>query len=126
MAGDFRSAVFSWFDAKVENLTEGVKDALKETAEEGAANTRGFIETRGISKPGRIDTGEMRDSVNWAVDSESADDIQVSFGFKNGPFYTVFQELGTSTIAPMYALSDAAVEAENTVQKLVDDAIRKT
>lgn len=116
----------SWLDAKIDNLDDNSKQAVKDVAKEGAELTEHHVRTRGISKPGRIDTGAMVDSVGWSVDDESNDSLEVSFGFKNGPAYTPFQELGTRAIAPMYALTDAADQMQEELEKRLGTAVRKS
>ena len=117
----------SWLDAKIDNLDDNSKQAVKDVAKEGAELTEHHVRTRGISKPGRIDTGAMVDSVGWSVDDESDDSLEVSFGFKNGPAYTVFQELPTTRhIAPMYALTDAADQMQEELEKRLGTAVRKS
>lgn len=123
---DFGRALFAWFDAKVDDLTDSTKDAVRDVAKEGADQTKEYIATRGISKPGRIDTSAMIDSVGSRVEKETSDEIVAGFGFYDGPFYTPFQELGTSRIAPMYALTDAAEEAGAELKKRIGQEVRRS
>lgn len=123
----FGPAVFAWFNAKVDNLNESTKDAVKDLSREGAEITEHHVRTRGIKKPGRIDTGAMVDSVDWKIDKETTDSLQTSFGFiDDAPFYTVFQERGTDSIAPMWALTDAADEIESKLRKVIGDAVKRS
>lgn len=119
-------AVLAWFDAKVQELRRETAEAVRDVAKEGEDTTREYIATRGIKKPGRIDTSAMIDSVGSRVEKESADEIIASFGFYDGPDYTPFQELGTSAIAPMYALTDAAEEAGDNLSKRVGQAVKRS
>lgn len=128
MAGDFSSAFKSWYEAKVENLDRRTFRALDESMKDGEELTQTFIATRGTEKSGkqgRIDTGAMLDSVTSETKLVSNDEAEGRFGWLGEqPFYAKYQEAGTSTIAPMYALSDAA---EDTIQELrakLGDAIR--
>ena len=122
MAG-MREALHSWFSAKVDNLNDGLRDIAKESAEEGEKLTKQFIETRGTAKSGkqgRIETGAMLDSVSSAVVRETKDEIQTRFGYNDAPYYTVFQELGTSQVEPMYALTDASEEVFEDLRKDIE------
>lgn len=119
-------AVFAWLDAKVQELSENSKKAIKETVKEGEETTKEYIATRGIKKPGRIDSSDMINSVDSRVEKETDTDIVAGFGFYDGPFYTPFQELGTRAIAPMYALTDAAAEAKDTLEKKMDQAVKRS
>lgn len=121
---DFRSALFAWFDAKVENLENGVREAGIDTAEKGANITKHHIETRGTAKSGkrgRIETSAMLNSVDDAILKDTKDEVITRFGYSDAPYYTVFQELGTARVEAMYALADAA---EEVVADLVEDIER--
>lgn len=123
---DFGRAVFAWFDAKVDELSDESRKAVKETARDGEDATREYIATRGIRKPGRVDTSDMINSVDSRVEQETDDEIVASFGFYDAPGYTPFQELGTRAIAPMYALTDAADEARENLKKRVGQAVKRS
>lgn len=123
---NFGRAVFAWFDAKVDELSDKSRDAVKDVAREGEETTREYIATRGIKKPGRIDTSDMINSVDSRVEKETDDVIITSFGFYDAPGYTPFQELGTRAIAPMYALTDAAEEAGENLKKRVGQAVKRS
>lgn len=125
---DFSSAFKSWYELKVENLDRRTFRALDESMKDGEELTQTFIATRGTEKSGkqgRVDTGKMLESVTSETKLVSNDEAEGRFGWLGEqPFYAEYQEAGTSTIAPMYALSDAA---EVTIQELrakLGDAIR--
>jgi len=127
MASDFGRAIHTWFEAKVENLNRRTFRALDESMKEGEELTQTFIATRGTSgtgKQGRVDTGKMLESVGSDAKLLNKDDAEGSFGFKDGPFYTVFQELGTRSIEPMYALSDAAEIVRQELEDKLGEAIK--
>lgn len=117
-------AMLAWFEAKVRNLTEGMKEAAVESGDEIRDLTRMHIETRGIKKPGRIDTGAMLESVDSEVTKETATEIEVRAGYFDTPAWTFFQEPGTSTIAPTYALTDAAEIVLPKLKKRIEEAGR--
>lgn len=111
MAENFGDAVISWMERKVEALTDDAKEVIVETGEDIKELTVYYIENRGTAKSGkqgRIETGAMRDSVDFEVTENTANSIQVRAGYHDAPFYTVFQELGTRRIEAMEALVDAA------------------
>lgn len=117
-------AVLAWFEANVRELNKNVRRAAEQSGDEIAELTREHIRTRGIKKPGRIDTGAMLESVDSEVTKDTTDEFEVRSGYKNTPDYTVFQELGTSLIAPTYALTDAAEIVLPKLRKRIDEAVR--
>lgn len=123
--GNFGEAVLAFFREKVDNLENGARDAAINAGEEIANLTRHHIETRGISKPGRIETGAMLNSVDSRVTENTTDRVQVKAGFHDAPSYTVFQELGTRSIEPMWALTDAAEEVLPKLRRDIDGVIRR-
>ncbi len=127
MSENMRGAILAWFNAKVDKLEGGVREAGIEALEDGERITKNYIETRGTAKSGkrgRIETGAMLDSVNHSILENSKDEFVGRFGYDDGPFYTVFQELGTSRIEAMYALTDAAEEVFDDLRKEIDKAVR--
>lgn len=103
----------AWFEQKVDRMTRRAIRATEEAAERGEEITKYHIETRGTAKSGkrgRIETGQMRDSVSHGTDKRTVDEVVTHFGYENTPYWTKFQEEGTKTIEPMYALADAADE----------------
>lgn len=126
MASGFGRAIMARIERQIEAINDNVRNAIDDLAIEGVQITDHHVSTRGINKPGRIDTGKMIESIDWTIDKNTETEYQVSFGFKNqAPYYTVFQELGTRAIPPMYALTDAASEIEDKVDSVVSQAIRK-
>lgn len=117
-------AVLAWFEANVRELNKNVRRAAEQSGEEIAELTREHIRTRGIKKPGRIDTGAMLESVDSEVTKDTADGFEVRAGYKDSPEYTPYQELGTSLIAPTYALTDAAEIVLPKLRKRIDEAVR--
>lgn len=113
MANGFGDAVLAWFEAKVETLQDGTREVVIDAGEEIATKTRDYISTRGTAKSGkqgRIETGAMLNSVDSEIVTNLRQEVEVRAGYHDAPFYTVFQELGTSRIEAMYALTDAAEE----------------
>lgn len=117
-------AVLAWFEANVRELNKNVRRAAEQSGDEIAELTREHIRTRGIKKPGRIDTGAMLESVDSEVTKDTADEFEVRAGYKDSPEYTPYQELGTSLIAPTYALTDAAEIVLPKLRKRIDGAVR--
>lgn len=116
-------AVLAWFEANVRDLNKNVRKAGEESLEEVAELTREHIRTRGIKKPGRIDTGAMLDSVDSEVTKDTADEFEGRAGYFDAPYYTAFQEPGTRLIAPTYALTDAVEIVLPKLRKRIDDAV---
>lgn len=109
----FGPAVRAWFNAKVERLTDEAGEVIVQAGDDVARITRRHIETRGTAKSGkqgRIETGAMLNAVDNEVVKRTQDEVEVRAGYHDAPYYTVFQELGTSRIEAMYALTDAAEE----------------
>lgn len=117
-------AVLAWFEANVKELNKNVRRAAEQSGEEVAELTREHIRTRGIKKPGRIDTGAMLESVDSEVTKDTADEFEVRSGYKDTPHYTVWQEGGSSLIAPTYALTDAAEIVLPRLRKRIDSAVK--
>jgi hypothetical protein len=67
----------------------------------------------------------MLNSVDSRVTENTADRVQVKAGFHDAPSYTVFQELGTRSIEPMWALTDAAEEVLPKLKRDIDGVIRR-
>lgn len=120
-------------------LIEQIERAVKESLEEGATAMKGMIETRGTgntwtkawdgssrtaSIPGRVDSGNMRDSVEGKVTDVSETRVEGVLGWADGsPEYFGYQNSGfrhvlaAKQIPGMMALRDAA---ELTEQVLVE------
>lgn len=74
------------------------------------------------NSPGRNDTGLMKESVDYEVNSS-----ELIFGWiYDQEDYFMYQEYGTSRIAPMFALRDAATLANKIGPGLVGAAISQT
>lgn len=118
----------AWFEAKVRELTSNSFKALEDAMEAGENITKHNIETRGTiktGKRGRVETGEMRDSVQSDTVKQGQDTIIGRFGWlEKKPFYAEFQEDGTKYIEPMYALSDAAEEVLQDYLKDMEGIVR--
>lgn len=117
-------AVLAWFEANVRELNKNVRRAAEQSGEEIAELTREHIRTRGIKKPGRIDTGAMLESVDSEVTKDTADEFEVRAGYFDTLDYVPYQELGTRLIAPTYALTDAAEIVLPKLRKRIDEAVR--
>ncbi len=120
MAEGFGPAVLAWFNAKVESLENGNREAAIEAGDEIRDTTKRYISTRGTAKSGkqgRIETGAMLNSVDSEVTTNLRREVEVRAGYHDAPFYTVFQELGTARIEAMYALTDAAEEVLPKLEK---------
>lgn len=129
MSQGFGPAVLAWFEQKVETLQDGSREVAIEAGEEVAEKTRQYIRTRGTAKSGkrgRIETGAMLDSVDSQVVKDTPDEVEVHAGYHDGPFYTVFQELGTTRIEAMYALTDAAEEVLPELEKKLQARARRS
>lgn len=132
MAG-MQSAVNSWFQTRVGEITRGVTQAVEDAAEQGANTTRHLIETRGTAKSGkrgRIETAAMLNSVSHETVKKSKDEVISRFGYKDAPSYTPFQDKGFDswtgvTVEGTYALGDAAEEVLADLLEDIDRAMRR-
>jgi hypothetical protein len=124
----FGPAVIAWFEQKVDRIPEEVYPVVIDAGENIALQTREYIETRGTAKSGkqgRIETTAMLESVDNEVVKATDDELEVRAGYHDAPFYTVFQELGTSRIEAMYALTDAAEEILARLPKEIEGAMKR-
>lgn len=71
---------------------------------------------------GRIRTGDMFSSIGSSMTITGGGRVAGNYGFINGaPFYTVFQEFGTSHgITAMHAFVDASVRLRTTLKEQID------
>jgi hypothetical protein len=122
-----KQAFYAWYNKKLDRLTRGTKATVKDAGQEGKELIVHYIETRGTAKSGkagRIETGAMRDSVDTRVEKESATEIQVSFGYYDTPFYTIWQEGGSRHIEAMQAMGDAWDTVRVKLEGELRDAVR--
>lgn len=108
--------IVRWYRGKIEAIEKGNADLIAEAARRGEEITKHHIESRGISKRGRVDTGRMRDAITSKVSTDTANRVQAHFGWlSEKQDYFGYQEGGFThtsgkTIEGMYALTDAAEE----------------
>lgn len=125
----FQQAAGAWFEAKVRELNKGTMQALENAMEAGENITKHNIETRGTEKSGkrgRIETGEMLNSVESEVERRSDSEAIGKFGWINKkPEWVKYQEPGTKYIEPMWALSDAAEEVLVDYLRDMDETVGK-
>lgn len=135
MARNFGSASRTWFAGNMKRLQRELASAMTEAVQDGKNITVQHIETRGTEKSGkagRVDTGKMRDSVDAEVTKATSTEIEGRFGWlEEQPFYAEFQERGFvhssgATVEPMYALSDAAEEVIDKLDKRIGQIVRGT
>lgn len=135
MASGDGAALMAWFDRKVNRLGSNLRETGRNITDDIRDTTREFISQRPSAKsgkPGRIDTGEMIDSVSSGEVRYSRDDMEFRAGYKNGPPWTPFQESGFNHwlsgehIAGTYALTDAEdlskKELPTRIRRAVDSA----
>lgn len=108
--------VTSWAREKVQNVQRAARLAMDDTVELGKNTMEYNIATRGTAKSGkrgRIETGDMLQSVDSRVVG-GGDNIVGAFGWLDqNPDYALYQEFGTSNgIEPMLALTDAFEDAQ--------------
>ena len=116
----------------VEEFVKGeVQSIMSEVMDEAATKMREFINTRGLPNSkgsGRVDTGNMLNSVNSRVSYQGAV-VEGTFGWlENGDLYFLAQEGGATlwnggVIAPMLALYDAGQWAINEFVSRLGDAL---
>lgn len=122
--------ILQHLEAQMAKVSAGAKKAVERSAKDGVESMQVTIATSGTAKSGRagrIDTGEMIDSVDDEKMYETANTLGVRFGYLNGPYWSRYQDggfrhyLSGEQIEGTYALSDAAV----TVAVELEDNIRK-
>lgn len=125
--GQMRNALLAWFNGKVDRMNDNLRDVVDDSIERGERITDHHIRTRGTAKSGkqgRIETEAMVNSVSSQMIRDNDKEVVGSFGYHDAPFYTVFQELGTSRIEAMYALTDAAEEILADLPKEIRAAVK--
>lgn len=135
MASGEGAAMLAWFDRKVKNMSENLRDAGKDLTDDIADTTKEFISQRPSEKsgkPGRIDTGKMIDSVDSREVSYAPTRMEFEAGYLDSPYWTLFQEAGFDHwitgdhIAGTYALHDAEdlakAELPRRIKRAVEDA----
>lgn len=107
--------VGQWAAKKIFDVQRAAREAMDDTVELGKNTMQYNISTRGTAKSGkrgRIETGDMLQSVDADV---AASPLKVvgRFGWLDRePAHAEFQEMGTQYIEPMLALTDAQEDAE--------------
>lgn len=108
------------------SMRADVEEIVDDFIQTGAKRMDEFISTRGIKKPGRIDTDNMRGSVTATESEWTGDSVKGKFGWPKAyaEDYFFYQENGfynsraQRDIPPMHALLDAYIEAR---EKFLDD-----
>lgn len=104
----------NWGDPfNTDRFTRCVQDALETALASGEDLGQRYISTRGITKPGRILTGDMLQSFTSAILRTANGAVGTLGWIDDEPFYSFFQEYGTQYIEPMFALRDAAEAVKN-------------
>lgn len=124
-------------------FADKMESALEKTTEFGADVVRDVVQSSGTDRTwsspwygrtgsgkGRIDTGEMLNSVGEGPVIRRGTDVQGSFGWTKGsPAYTLFQEYGFrhalsgEVIAGMHSLQEASRDATDEAVELLTDAV---
>lgn len=105
-----------WYRSKMTRVEEGVDEAMDDAGQYGEDLMKHYIETRGTAKsgkPGRVDTGKMRDAVGHRKTTQGGS-RQLRIGWVTGTRedYFQFQETGFTHVSGvpvegMHALQDA-------------------
>lgn len=135
-----------WFVARVDKIDKGVEKLAEDVAEEGQRLVREAIETRGTgrswsrvytkngisrdaSKPGRVWTGLMRDSVEQDV-TAARGGVIASFGWLRryedyfGDQEGGFRHSSGIDVPGMFAMEDAKDHMFNYVKSRVREVVR--
>lgn len=118
----------SSFNGFVEDLEDGITDALVDAVEYGYSEMKKTVETSGTgyvgkgaraTPEGRIDTGLMIDSIDRDL-NKSGTTISGEFGWLDRQEnYFLYQENGFRNVPPMHALLGAFVPArERLIRRL--------
>lgn len=100
---NYSGVITAWINGVVKDIEGAAKNAVQESVEEGESLVRGRV-----SSLNRIESGKMIGSVSGEVLGSSSTEVTGRFGFKDTPYWTVYQEYGTQNVEAMYALTDAA------------------
>lgn len=129
----FGAALRGWLDNKINGVDNAVSEVAQKTAEEGAQVVKEYIDSRGTAKSGkrgRVETGNMRDSVTGRSQKVSKGVHRAEFGWiQETPEYAKFQEqgfnhIGGGVVGGMYALPDAAEVEVQLAKKRLEEKIR--
>lgn len=139
-----------WAKKILQKIEEVADTAVTETVAESSALMKEYISTRGTNKlwrtyyegrsgnirnhsgVGRIDSGNMINSVNWNVDVGRKSAYSGEFGWINGDpeNYFLKQEKGFKNmlsgtfVAPMNALRDSFTNATTVVKKKISEGLK--
>lgn len=123
--------VAKWFEGKLREMSDIIHETAQDAAEQGENITKHHIETRGTAKSGkrgRVETGDMRDSVTGRYKALDENNAEARWGWLSGtPGYAWFQELGFThrggtAVEGMYSLTDSR---EEVMQNVREDLRRK-
>lgn len=140
-----------WITREVEEITDGVERAVERTADELRDQIREKIETSGArpnwvrdwsgmphahgdrsgSTPGRVASGKMRDAVKSRV-TQTKTSVTGEAGWIDEwePYFGLQEAGGKHNIIPglqiegMYAIADAAADAEYILDKNLDEQLK--
>lgn len=128
----FGAAIQKWVDNKINGVDNALAATVEHVAEFGENKTKEFIETRGTAKSGkrgRIETGEMRDSVKSGTVKKGRNHHQAEFGWmSHSPSWAKYQEqgfthVGGSPVEGMFALGDAGDLAVKEAQRKLKEEL---
>lgn len=124
------SVIGQKFSAFASEIDDELGDILSKALDKATESMRQSVMTRGVYQGAptggpRIRTGAMYNAIDSDMNRNAKGRIAGSFGFKDAPFYTAFQEPGTRStgwgqgIAPMHAFADAQVEFVDEIETLM-------
>lgn len=125
--------VSAWFEGKLREISDIIHDTAQDAATQGENITKHHIETRGTAKSGkrgRVETGQMRDSVSGQYVPLDETAAEARWGWlQSTPGYAWFQELGFThrggtAVEGMYALTDSREEVMQNVKEDLRSKLR--
>lgn len=102
-----------------QKIIDAGRKLVREYGQQGA-----FQVYERVTQLDRIDTSDMLESAKDEY-TELPDGAESRYGFLNTPYYTIYQEEGTSKIKAMNAVEDAAMNINVEFDRAVDDMLSR-
>lgn len=120
------------FSLAKDQLGDDADDIVKQVAEEGAESMRDTVLTGGVKNKEptggpRARTWAMFESIDSEAGTNSRGRAQAQFGYvKNAPYWTKYQEGGTSTgIIPLRALATAMDKVQGRLEEEAGESLER-
>lgn len=111
--------LLSIIQGRRKKIIDAGRELVREYGQQGA-----FQVYERVTQLDRIDTSDMLESAKDDY-TELPDGAESRYGFLNPPYYTTYQEHGTSKIKAMNAVEDAAMNINVEFDRAVDDMLSR-